>query len=680
MKVCKNRLIKSILFALALSVFGTSWAVVKLRVYLKDGTLQSGNLVAERDDAFVLLTKTGRVEIPKNVVMFVNGKTLQQWQKNPDKSYQTEIIPKEIPNPSFVLDKAAPPPPMAPLTVERPSVVPTLDSTDVSSGGESEDKSLNKNVRAEKEPPAPSGTTRSTQAASDRKTESRKESPLAKKPPAVSPVSTPIASNAPEKSTSTERAEKPKSRQDTVSANTSPIAPAAHETKKPSEAASSLEGKPDWSRKAASSKAKRKKTIVQNEQKTARAVEIPVAREATPVSRPAPYRGKFDRNVAADRHYANALILLDQGEKGQAIQELHIAFLMDRRRPETSELLGKLYMEAGLYEQAKKFFEHPALKKKGEISDRLAMMEESAQSQEKEAWKLFWIAGGGVFLSVPAVLIARAIRRRVRRSRVITADNIDELQEVTAERPAGSIEMEKTRTLEAPPLPLNPPEIKEVVSAEPPMPVGEPMPRVDVAPPAPELPRERKPVPVEEQTIELILPPMPEQTPIVPEIAFSSAHEEENVPPPPIGKQPVESPVPIPPAPAPFSPVDDYLEVGSLVDAALQQANEMANAGKLDPARREYRTALALNPKCVEAYLGLGYLSFIQGQWDLAFAHYVRALGVDPSCAEAYYGIGRVLVETERTEESIPQFQKALELDPTFDSARDTLTALGQLV
>src|SRR5258706_12255686 len=81
-------------------------ADVKLRVYLKDGTLQAGNLVSETDKSFVILTKTGREEIQKENIMFINGKTLAQWQARPDKLFQTEIIPSEIPNPAYVNDKS----------------------------------------------------------------------------------------------------------------------------------------------------------------------------------------------------------------------------------------------------------------------------------------------------------------------------------------------------------------------------------------------------------------------------------------------------------------------------------------------------------------------------------------------------------------------------------------------
>jgi hypothetical protein len=81
---------KFIHFALFFSLVtaGTVSADIKLRVYLKDGTLQAGNFVTETEKSFVILTKTGREEILKDNIMFVNGKTLAQWQTRPDKLFR----------------------------------------------------------------------------------------------------------------------------------------------------------------------------------------------------------------------------------------------------------------------------------------------------------------------------------------------------------------------------------------------------------------------------------------------------------------------------------------------------------------------------------------------------------------------------------------------------------------
>ena len=117
--------------------------------------------------------------------------------------------------------------------------------------------------------------------------------------------------------------------------------------------------------------------------------------------------------------------------------------------------------------------------------------------------------------------------------------------------------------------------------------------------------------------------------------------------------------------------------VGKVVSESLDKGNQLAHQGKYDLARREYRTAEALNTQCLEAQLGLAYLCFVQSQWDLALQHYVRALTLDPGSADAHYGLARVLCETDNFDDAIPEFRKTLDINPAFDEAREALTTLG---
>jgi tetratricopeptide (TPR) repeat protein len=123
--------------------------------------------------------------------------------------------------------------------------------------------------------------------------------------------------------------------------------------------------------------------------------------------------------------------------------------------------------------------------------------------------------------------------------------------------------------------------------------------------------------------------------------------------------------------------VDAVLRLAAMVEQAILKGNGLALENQFDQARREYRTALALNPACLDAQLGLAYLCFSQGQLDLALEHYQRCLKIDPASADAHYGMGRVLLETDRIDEAVTEFQQTLTLDPTFDDARETLTSLG---
>jgi len=122
------------------------------------------------------------------------------------------------------------------------------------------------------------------------------------------------------------------------------------------------------------------------------------------------------------------------------------------------------------------------------------------------------------------------------------------------------------------------------------------------------------------------------------------------------------------------------LERGQMVAEFLAKGHGFSSQGEFGQARREYRTVLALHPDNVDAYLGLAYLSFMQGQWELSLAHYLRASQLNPNSADVHYGLGRVYLELERVDEAIAEFQKTLTLEPSFEDARDSLTSIGQAV
>jgi tetratricopeptide (TPR) repeat protein len=129
----------------------------------------------------------------------------------------------------------------------------------------------------------------------------------------------------------------------------------------------------------------------------------------------------------------------------------------------------------------------------------------------------------------------------------------------------------------------------------------------------------------------------------------------------------------------PAKPYERILETERVVSEALKKGNQLAAEGNVELARREYRTAAALNTSNVDAQLGLAYLCFLQEQWELSMQHYLNALQINPRSADAHYGLGRVLSELGRVNDAIPELRKALELDPTLFDAQETLTSLGQL-
>lgn len=581
------------LFLICMVVLSAS-AEVKLRIYMQDGTLQAGNLVSETTDAFVILTKDGRMEVPKKRIMFVNGKTLQQWEARPDKLFSTEILPSEIPNPAFVNDRARDQAagPTIPTLGELKSVTP-------------------KPTPAQTPVPKPS------------------PSPI----PSPSPSPTPAPSAAVEPANATEGAspsgsEKSRVREKNSSEIPSAVVSAPREEKK---GLKKSREKPVVIPEPATEKTEtvsQSKTVPKSP--SLRKPEIDLSNIVRPKG--------FPRVSMGDYHYQRGMAFLSIGERGRAIQELHMATLLDRRREEPVYELGRLYKEEGQFDKAEKYFAHPILRKKDEIKKWVQEMEEEKARHRKGELTLNYGTGGGLFL----VLVLFGVMRRFLpkfkpaiKQRVITSENAEELKEIL-QSPILSNNRMKVAAPLAPPVAAVVPAPKPIESQRP----------TPVPPPAP----------VEVKKPEPVAPPPPVPTPepvSIPEFRLDAA----SVP-----------------------SVEEVLVAASLVDEAMQRGNAYALDGQPDKARREYRTALALNSAHLDAHLGLAYLSFSQSQWDLALEHYIRALQINPTSADVHYGIGRVMLELDRPEEAVPRFQAALKYDPTFEDARECLTTLGKAV
>lgn len=554
---------KLALFLLLLAL-GVAWADVKLRIYLRDGSLQAGNLVTEDKERFVILSKDGRQEIPKAQIMFVNGKTLSQWEARPDKNYSTEIMPQDVPDAAFVNDKAALPP-LKP--VDQEPVRPPPESAEAHVYDEPD--------VVQEEEPAP------------------------QKPAVVEPVK-PVAPTA-------------------VGVKKKPV---VRQPKKP--------------------KSKPKEPDIQKAEVPTQTGEALVA---SPLKRP----DHFDRKLYAEYHYQLAQAYLSQGAKGQALQELHMANTLNKWDERVALQLGKMYIDAGVFPRAQKYLDLPALRNNNEVIELSAQMKKADTYRQRKPW----IYGGGTLAAMVLTMSLLLLRRpKAKEDKlVITSENIDEV--------AAQLETDKTEDI----LPTPKPVISlEVVKPEP-MPKPPPglltpkpveMPSVPPVIKVPEKPAVRPPI------MPPAMPPVVPAVSAVPSESMAPEGSEETI---------VERAI---------REREEIIKVGKQVSELVQKGHQCVADGLLEKARRDYRTAVALNPLCMEAYLGLGTLCFMQGMWELALEHYVKALEIQPSSAEAHYAIGRVLYETDRLEEAVTAFQKSLSLDPAFDEPRDALTVLGK--
>jgi tetratricopeptide (TPR) repeat protein len=699
-----------------LVILGTAGAEVKLRIYMRDGSLQSGTLVAENENAFVILARAGRLEVPKKDIMQINGKTLDQWQKKPDPTFQTEILPADIADPSFVTDKsnAVSGAATVPIPPRRPKTIPSLPAAKATPA------------------PSPAATAIPSAPAEIKPVPARRE-PVKTVEKPTTPAATPPKSAAVETAVATPAA--------------APSAAAARENVLKKEVV-----KPR--RDIAPKKEAAKPAKTEPKPASAHAKQAPPKAPAAAAAAPAPRNdsappasvpalARFGRGMderafraqAAQFHRDRGEAFARDGLRGRAIQEFHFAALMDHRDPSLHLRLGELYVQEGNLDRARKILELPILKKSEKAASLLAALTASGKKRQQSAWILYGATGTALLSLWPLIAFSRRWTRRVPESPLYyngpleeeTEEKEDDLfaDKAPLAAPAPPAFSEAGLEPAAPPAMFTePPPAPESAPAfePPPLPEAPPAPRRDMEPeprPVAEEPRvERRNAPREpESAFPLIIinpvafePPGPPETSVVagePPAARIEPPAPPTPPAPPVSvppPAPVRAPEPVvraapppepvyddvqniyvqppaPPAPA-HSPVEleaaHILAAQREVDGRLHTGHALAADGKNEAARKEYRTALVLRPECAEAYLGLAYLSFVDGQLDLTAAFYERAATIDPLSADAEYGWGRALVEAGRADEAVPHLRRAAQLDPALVEAQEALTYLGK--
>ena len=98
-------------------------------------------------------------------------------------------------------------------------------------------------------------------------------------------------------------------------------------------------------------------------------------------------------------------------------------------------------------------------------------------------------------------------------------------------------------------------------------------------------------------------------------------------------------------------------------------------AGNVDAARRNFDTALRLQPNDADAHSGMANLLLQSGQLDDALYHARRAIEAAPENATAHNALGAALAQQQQFGEAIEHFQAATELDRTMLQAWGNLMA-----
>lgn len=104
----------------------------------------------------------------------------------------------------------------------------------------------------------------------------------------------------------------------------------------------------------------------------------------------------------------------------------------------------------------------------------------------------------------------------------------------------------------------------------------------------------------------------------------------------------------------------------TLAASLLQQAVELHQQGRLEPAQALYRQVLELNPRQFDALHLLGVIARQHGDFNAAIELIARALDVDSEQAAAHCNLGVALLDAGHADEALASHERALALNPAY--------------
>lgn len=121
----------------------------------------------------------------------------------------------------------------------------------------------------------------------------------------------------------------------------------------------------------------------------------------------------------------------------------------------------------------------------------------------------------------------------------------------------------------------------------------------------------------------------------------------------------------------------------SLAASLLQQAVELHQQGRLEPAQALYRQVLELDPRAFDALHLLGVIARQQGDTAAAIDLISRALAVNDGQAAAHCNLGVALLDNGLADQALASHERALALTPSYALAwsnrGNALRRLGRL-
>jgi len=122
------------------------------------------------------------------------------------------------------------------------------------------------------------------------------------------------------------------------------------------------------------------------------------------------------------------------------------------------------------------------------------------------------------------------------------------------------------------------------------------------------------------------------------------------------------------------------LEAVLAADEATQRAKLLMASGRLREALTEFEKAVELDPRAVDARIGIGDVYKQEGDLPKAERWYGQAAQVGPDVFEAQYAHGLVLQLMQRYAEAIRAYLRALQIDPrSFDANMNVALAFVQV-
>jgi tetratricopeptide (TPR) repeat protein len=103
-------------------------------------------------------------------------------------------------------------------------------------------------------------------------------------------------------------------------------------------------------------------------------------------------------------------------------------------------------------------------------------------------------------------------------------------------------------------------------------------------------------------------------------------------------------------------------------DVLMQKGRETADAAYCTRAENAYRKALALNPKRLDALIGMAWTNGVRHEFEASIEWAQKALAIDPKSTAAYGLIGDAASEMGDYDRAFDQYQKMLDLHPDLSS------------